>query len=67
MATMIIRTAIIMCFYIIGAYATTDIVRLLKGARLAVWTQSCYCPVCNNCIKLVEQIPIISYNSLRIG
>jgi leader peptidase (prepilin peptidase)/N-methyltransferase len=61
MTSIIIRMAIIICFYIIGAYATTDIVRLLKGSQLAVWNKSCYCPVCNNRIKLVEQIPIVSY------
>jgi leader peptidase (prepilin peptidase)/N-methyltransferase len=50
-----------MCFYIIGAYATTDIVRLLKGSYLPVWSKSCYCPVCDERIRLAEQIPIVSY------
>jgi leader peptidase (prepilin peptidase)/N-methyltransferase len=61
MAKIVIRIAIILCFYIIGAYATTDIVRLLKGAQLSVWDKYCYCPICNERIRLIDQIPIIAY------
>jgi leader peptidase (prepilin peptidase)/N-methyltransferase len=53
--------AVILSFYILGAYATTDILRLLKGCSVAVNEPNCYCPVCNNKIKLPNQLPIISY------
>jgi prepilin signal peptidase PulO-like enzyme (type II secretory pathway) len=53
--------AVILSFYILGAYATTDMVRLLKGSSVAVNAPDCYCPVCKKKIKLLEQLPIISY------
>jgi prepilin signal peptidase PulO-like enzyme (type II secretory pathway) len=58
---LLVRAAIILCYYIMGAYATTDILRLLKGASLPVWGKDCYCPICGNRIRLADQIPIISY------
>jgi leader peptidase (prepilin peptidase)/N-methyltransferase len=60
-AVAITKMAIIFCFYIMGAYATTDILRLLKGSQLSVWDKNCYCPVCKEQIRLIDQIPIISY------
>lgn len=56
-----IRTVIICSFFIWGAYATTDILRLLKGAKLQVWKSSCYCPICGTKIRLINQIPVFSY------
>lgn len=57
----IIYFAIIISFYVIGAYATTDILRLLKGKTLPVFSSSCFCPYCNKKISLKNQIPIFSY------
>lgn len=48
-------------FYIIGAYATTDILRLLKGCSVSINTPDCYCPICHNKIALKDQFPIFSY------
>lgn len=48
-------------FYIMGAYATTDILRLLKGSTVKVNAPDCYCPICHNKIALRDQLPIISY------
>ncbi len=48
-------------FYIMGAYATTDILRLLKGSTITVNAPDCYCPICHNKISLRDQLPIISY------
>lgn len=61
MRTYIARFAIFFAFYIIGAYATTDILRLLNGAHAAVWNPDCYCPVCGKKIRLRDQLPMISY------
>lgn len=48
-------------YYILGAYATTDILRLLKGADIPIWHQNCYCPICDHKLRLLDQLPIISY------
>lgn len=57
----IINSAIIFAFYIIGAYSTTDIIRLTGKSPAMVSDKQCYCPDCGRAIKLSEQIPIISY------
>jgi len=56
-----IQIAIIFSFYIIGAFATTDILRLLKGSSVPVSEPGCFCPACNHKIPLRDQIPIFSY------
>lgn len=61
MQGIIIRAAIIYAFCVLGAYATTDILRLLKGSGLPVWIPSCYCPACKAKIRLADQIPVFSY------
>lgn len=61
MEQLILRMAICFTFYILGAYATTDILRLLKGSTVSVTAPDCYCPICNNKIALTDQFPIISY------
>lgn len=61
METYILSSAICFCFYILGAYATTDILRLLKGSSVSVNAPDCYCPICNHKILLRDQLPIISY------
>lgn len=57
----IVKFTIIVSFYIIGAYATTDILRLLNGAHTAVWNPDCYCPICGKKIRLRDQLPMVSY------
>lgn len=57
----IIYFAICFSFYILGAYATTDITRLLKGSVTPVNHPNCYCPICKNKLLLRDQLPIISY------
>ncbi len=57
----IIRIAICICFYFIGAYATTDILRLLKGNGQNVNKGGCVCSNCGYRIRLWDQIPIFSY------
>lgn len=57
----IIYFAICFSFYILGAYATTDIVRLLKGSSTPINHPDCHCPICKNKILLRDQLPIISY------
>ena len=57
----IIPVFIILSYYILGAYATTDIVRLTNNSPAATKQKNCYCPQCHTILALYEQIPIISY------
>ena len=61
MELFIIRFFILFAFYILGAYATTDITRLLKGSQTPINASDCYCPICGYKIPLSNQFPIISY------
>lgn len=61
MKTALVYFSIYFAFYILGAYATTDILRLLKGSTLSVNARDCYCPICHNRILLKDQIPLFSY------
>lgn len=45
----------------IGAYATTNINRLLSGATIPVWDKHCYCAACGHILALTDQIPVYSY------
>lgn len=60
MKVFVARAAVFVGFYIMSAYATTDILRLLKGSTLSVNDAKCYCPVCRAPIALRDQIPIVS-------
>lgn len=57
----VIRAAIIYSFCVLGAYATTDILRLLNGATMPVWKSSCYCLACKAKIRVIDQMPVFSY------
>ena len=58
----IVLIAIIFCFYIVSAYGTTDILRLLPSSReLNLLSLSCYCSTCHHKLSFYDQIPIISY------
>ena len=57
----LIYFVICFCFYIIGAYATTDILRLLKGSDTPINSSDCSCPICNYKIPLHQQLPIFAY------
>lgn len=61
MKTILTRSAIFFTFYILGAYATTDILRLLRGAVLSVNAPDCCCPLCHSRIALPDQLPIFAY------
>ena len=61
MQIFIVHFFIFLTYYILAAYATTDILRLLKGSTLPVSSTSCYCPNCNQKISLRDQIPVFSY------
>lgn len=61
MKIVILHIAIYFAFYILGAYATTDILRLLKGSTVPVNAPDCYCPICNTRIRLRDQLPIFSF------
>lgn len=63
MIQLLIKTAICISFYIIGAYATTDILRLLKGHPVSVRNSECFCESCGCKLTLRQQIPIFSYLS----
>jgi prepilin signal peptidase PulO-like enzyme (type II secretory pathway) len=52
---------IIFAFYILSAYATTDILRLLKGSSTPVYAPDCFCDNCKNKIRLIDQVPIFAY------
>ena len=61
MRLFVIHAAICLTYYILGAYATTDILRLLKGCSTPVIASSCCCPVCHRKISLSSKIPVLSY------
>ncbi len=61
MHTNMVRLAILFTFYIIGAFATTDILRLLKGSSISVSDPECFCPICGSKIPLCDQLPVVSY------
>lgn len=56
-----IKTAICLAFYVLGGMATTNIQRLLKGSTVSVAASKCYCPICGKRIRLIDQLPIVSY------
>jgi len=57
----ILHLILIIIYFILGAYATTDVSRLLKGAVTSIYDPNCYCPSCGTKIPLRSQIPVISY------
>lgn len=61
MNQIIVYAAIYICFIFIGAYATTDIIRLLRNSTTPVYAASCSCPVCGTRLPVYNQIPVISY------
>ena len=63
MIQLLIKTAICISFYIIGAYATTDILRLLKGHPVSVGNSDFFCESCGCKLTMRQQITIFSYMS----
>ena len=61
MSNLIINIFICFDYYILGAYATTDILRLTKGNSISINEKGCYCPICHTKLKLFRQIPIFSF------
>ena len=65
MLQLLIKATICIAFYVIGAYATTDILRLLEGHPVSVGNSDCFCESCGCKLTLRQQIPIFSYLSSR--
>lgn len=61
MEKLLVEILLILIFFVIGAYATTDVSRLLKGATISISNPSCFCPYCGSRIPLHSQIPVVSY------
>lgn len=61
----IARLAIILVYYFLGAYGTTDILRLKDGAQNSVDDSAACCPSCGHELALHEQIPIFAYIAHR--
>jgi len=61
MLQLLIKITICLSFYVIGAYATTDILRLLEGHPVSVGNSKCFCEACGCKLTLRQQIPIFSY------
>lgn len=53
--------SVIFSFYILGAFATTDILRLTKESTIPVCEGRSFCPSCGHSLRLRDQIPIFSY------
>lgn len=53
--------SIFIAFYVIGAYSTTDILRLTSKTSLSVSDHSCFCYSCRHPLSMKDQIPIFSY------
>ena len=65
MNVIILHSAIIIAYYCIAAYATTDILRFTGEINASVSDSKCYCPSCNHELRITEQIPLISFISNR--
>ncbi len=59
--TSIIYISIIIASYIVSAYATTDISRLVSDSYQKYFTFDCYCPSCNHKLSAADQLPIFSF------
>ncbi len=57
----ILKIAIILSYCVLGAYATTDITRLLKGSDIPILASGCYCRSCGHKLRPMDQIPMISF------
>ncbi len=57
----LIILGIIISYLVIGGFATTNIIRLLKGETIKVSDGKCYCGSCGKVIPVYRQIPIFSY------
>lgn len=61
----IIKFAICFSYFMIGGLATTNILRLLKGSTLHVYSSKCFCANCHMKIGFFNQMPIVSYIACR--
>lgn len=61
----LIKFAICFSYFIIGGLATTNILRLLKGSTLHVYSSKCACSNCGMKIGFFNQMPIVSYIACR--
>ena len=58
MQAALIHICTIFALYILSAFSTTDILRLLCGCETSILSPSCFCPQCGRRILLRHQIPI---------
>ena len=58
---LILNFLTVISFLIVGAYATTDIKRLSKGASVSINDSASYCDNCKIKLSLSDQIPLVSY------
>ena len=59
----IIKISIFLAYYVLGAYATTDYLRLTSYGNYnpKINSSDCHCPSCNHKLKLTDQIPLFSF------
>lgn len=57
----IVKAAIVILYFNISGLATTNILRLLKGNTLHIYSSKCFCTVCEMKITPINQMPIFSY------
>lgn len=61
MMSVIVKIAICCSYFTVGGLSTTNILRLLKGSTLHVYSSKCTCQNCGMKISVLNQAPIISY------
>ena len=65
LSKIIIILCIALSYLMIGALATTNILRLTRGNDLPVLSSACRCASCGGRITVLMQMPIVSYIALR--
>ena len=58
---LITKIALFLSFIVLGAYSTTDIIRLSSFGTSSINDGDCFCPVCLHKLRLRDQIPTLSY------
>ena len=61
MKEILVKICICFSYFMVSGLATTNILRLLKGSTLHVYSSKCVCPNCGMKIGVLNQTPIISY------
>ena len=63
MDKLFIQISIILAYYVLGAYSTTDYLRLTSYGEVNpdIQVSDCLCPKCGHKLKISDQVPIFSY------